>query len=293
MNIAVVIATYNRVKFLRKLLSQIHSARTSELSILTIVVDDGSKDGTRKMILENYPETIIINGEGNWWWTRCMNEGFKKAVEIKAEYVLIINDDNEVAEDYFEILLQDYNGIPRGSILGSMSVSAGNPSLIEMSGTKSFNRWLLKAEDYLKPYSPVNNSCSGIYPTYTLSGRGTVIPCILFHQIGYYNERLPQYGSDDEFILRARKYGVGTFISWNLKIYNHTYMTSESSSVRKTSFRKFTLNFFRPYSANSLKKEIILYWEYGVPWLLPFFILYYCLGSYKSFLFNYRKIKKA
>jgi hypothetical protein len=70
-------------------------------------------------------------------------------------------------------------------------------------------------------------------------------------------------------------------------------MTSENCSIKKTSFKTFTQGFFRPQSANSLKKEIILYLKYGIPVLLPVFLIIYIAAAYKSFFFNYRSLKKS
>jgi len=34
-----------------------------------IVVDDGSSDRTAEEAAKNYPKVIILQGDGNLWWT--------------------------------------------------------------------------------------------------------------------------------------------------------------------------------------------------------------------------------
>jgi GT2 family glycosyltransferase len=291
-NLTIIIATFNRKVKLTKVLTQINTQLNHLFKVNIIVIDDGSTDGTEAWISLYFPQVFIIKGDGNWWWTKSMNMGFKKAVEKDADFVLILNDDSEINPDYLQKLFDDYSSLPENSILGSMSISIEQFGAIEMSGTKSFNPLFLKAKQYLEPFTILNGSHNGVKPTTTLCGRGTLIPCLIFDKIGFYDEKLLQYGSDDEFVLRARKHGFSTFISWNARVYNYTYLTSESSSIKKITFWRFTANFFRPNTANSLRKDIHLYLHYGVPVFLPIYLIYSVLGSYKSHFFNFSKLKR-
>ena len=290
MKLAFIIPTFNRSKFLFNLLSQINLLeKISGVDIVVIVINDGSTDDTELMIKNTFPGTILITGSGNWWWTKCMNAGFIKAMELEQDCVLVMNDDVELKADYLKILLKDYKELPEKSILGSASVSSKAPHRIESAGTGTFKKWKLKFVPYFKNFEVIREDFHGIHKTWTLSGRGTLIPVCVFKLIGFYDERLPQYGSDDEFCIRANMKQLPVYISWNARVYNHTNLTSPGSVIKKDGIFVLLKSFFNRHSSNSLQKNAYLYWKYGFKCLTPVYMGWCFLGTLKAYYFNYRK----
>ena len=218
-----------------------------------------------------------------------MNEGFKKSIEFGYEYVLILNDDIEIQPDYLKTLLNDYSTLPSNSILGSASISINKPHQIESAGTKQFIKWRLKFVPYFKGFKLMNENFRGIHKSWTLSGRGTLIPVSIFNQIGLYDEKLVQYGSDDEFCIRANLNNIPVYISWNALIYNNTQLTSKGSAFKKEGLLTLLKSFYNKYSVNSLYKHVYLYNKYGYKLLLPLYLLIVISGTIKAYYFNYRK----
>lgn len=290
LKICIVISTYNRVSYLKKLLFQIKEQVISkEIELSTIVINEGSRNEIDDDVCKMFPFINIIQGTGNWWWTKCMNQGFKRSIELGYDFVLVLNDDVEILPNYITVLLNDYATLPPNSILGSASVSINQPHQIESAGTKQFIKWRFKFVPYFKGFKPIDENFIGIHRTWTLSGRGTLIPVKVFHQIGLYDENLIQYGSDDEFCIRANLRNIPVFISWNALIYNHTNLTSKGSAFKKEGFITLLKSFFNKYSVNSLRKQIYLYLKYGYKSLLPFYLSIVILGTIKAYYFNYRK----
>lgn len=290
MKIGIIIATFNRKNLLSKLIINLNSIIIpNNTTINKIIVNDGSNDGTIELLISNYNDLTIINGNGNWWWTKCMNEGFKKAIDLKNDYVLILNDDIVLAPDYLKILIEDYNKLPKGSILGSSSISINKPHKIESAGSKKFIKWKLKFSPYYSGFKLVDDHFNGIYKTWTLSGRGTLIPVEVFNKIDFYDEKLIQYGSDDEFCIRANHNNIPVFISWNARVYNQTNLTSKGAVFKKEGLWILIKSFFNKYSVNSIYKHIYLYKKYGYPILLPIYIIVVFLGTIKAYYFNYNR----
>ena len=70
-----------------------------------IVVDDGSSDLTSEEVVANYPEVIILKGDGNLWWTGAMALGMTYAYEKGADYFIWLNDDSLPAPNTLDLLI--------------------------------------------------------------------------------------------------------------------------------------------------------------------------------------------
>lgn len=290
MKLAIIIATFDRFEHLKELLGQINELKLpTDVKVTIIIIIDNLNYPFNYFVNNNHFETIIIKGTGNWWWTKSMNEGFKKAIELKQDHILILNDDIFIEKDYLDILLSDYVKLPPNSILGSTSISMSTPHRIESAGTKEFIKWRLKFIPYFKGFQLLTDKFRGVHETYTLSGRGTLIPIAVFKNVGLYDEKLIQYGSDDEFIFRAKLKGIPTYISWNAKIYNNTFLTSKGSVFKQEGITTLLKSFFNKYSVNSLSKNAYLYLKYSYKLLLPFYLLFVIAGTIKAYYFNYKK----
>lgn len=288
MKIAFVIPTFNRKDSLRRVLLNLNSISIPDSVVISkIIINDGSKDGTVELLEDNFRDSIVVNGDGNWWWTKCMNEGFKKAIDLGNDFVLVLNDDIELEANYLITLLNDYKSLPQKSILGSASISMDKPHRIESAGTKDFVKYRLKFTPYFSGFKKVDDSFAGVHRSWTLSGRGTLIPVTVFKEIGFYDEQLPQYGSDDEFCIRANLLNIPVYVSWNARVLNQTNSTSKGSVFKKEGLPTLIRSFFKKHSVNSLNKHAYLYSKYSYPVLTPLYILLVIFGTIKAYYFNY------
>src|SRR3990172_890828 len=95
--IAIVIPVFNRIKYTVECLASLKNISYPNFEI--IIVDDGSTDGTSEVIKKNYPQAVLVKGDGNLWWSKSSNIGIMKAIEDSCEYVLFLNNDDEVEKD--------------------------------------------------------------------------------------------------------------------------------------------------------------------------------------------------
>ena len=287
LKISIVIPTYNRRLELCKLLSQLNQQIYSELQIHIIVVVDGSTDGTTEMLISDFPSVIIVQGTGNWWYTKSINEGIKNASDFNPDYILCLNDDVELCENYLNKLLLSARSVEIDSFIGSISFTISKPHCIITSGVRQVIPLLNRNLMYVKPFTqtdPVN--FSGIYPSVTLSGRGTLMPYKILKRLEFYDEKFVQYLSDIDLYLRAAKLGCKVYISWDAKLFIHVEKSSATSSFISGSFPSFLKSFFNKHSRNYIPSRSRFLFRHDVKWLFPLSFIFFILGCFKAFFFN-------
>lgn len=287
MVIAAIIPTFNRKKYLNTLLAQLKNQFKEDNIIEIVIVVDGSTDGTLEMLEVEFPEVHIVKGDGNWWYTKSMNEGFKYAERLKADYVLTLNDDIEVEEDYIQQLINATLIVPENSIIGSLTLTIKKPRKIIGAGIKKIIKWKGSLVPYYKFLEPLGDKqLVGIYTSVVLPGRGMLIPCNILNKLNYFDESFKQYASDYDFCLRAQNKGYKVFISCNAKVYSHINMSSESSSFIKKPLYKFIKGFVNPYSRIYLPSRAKYIWRHGIKILWPISFLIFILASIKANFIN-------
>ena len=88
--IIVLIPIHNRIDFTRSCLTSLKNQKFKDFQI--IIVDDGSTDGSSEMLRDEFPEVKVINGDGNWWWTKSINVGIRDSIDLNPDYYLLLNN---------------------------------------------------------------------------------------------------------------------------------------------------------------------------------------------------------
>lgn len=283
-NVSIIIPTYNRKDYLKVLLNQIEAQDVSNnIQIEIVVVVDGSADGTSEMLTKHYPGVHVIHGTGDWWYTKSMNEGFAYATnKLEPDYILILNDDLELKENFIQVMINDMEKINAVSILGVLSLTYSKPRRISSAGVKEIIVWrnkLVQYYDFLEPFE--GKDLKGIHKSIVLPGRGMLIPIEILTEINYFDETFKQYFSDFDFCLRANEKGYESYITWNTNIYSHVKLTSSSSSFIRSDTLAVFKDYFNPYSRIHILSKIRYLWRHGNKFLLPITFLISFLASIK------------
>lgn len=284
-NIGIVIPTFNRLQYVRSLLNQLKSQSTNAISLFLIVIVDGSTDGTFEMLDSDFPDVEVVRGSGNWWYTKSINMGIKRALTLNVDFVLALNDDIEIGKNYLSNILNASLSVNKPCIMGSISVTSDKEKRILFSGVRKIIWWRAKSLKYhpaMSIYKP--NYTTGIHRSEVLPGRGMLISKGIIDRIGLFEEKLPQYGSDDEYCLRAAKHAYDVFVCWDALLFSHYKMTATSSAFMKPSIIEFTKSFFNKYSKNFWYKTAFIHWNYGKRITLPLTIVIIILANINSLL---------
>ncbi len=261
------IPVYNNIKYTLCCLESLQKQTYRDFKI--VICDDGSSDDTFEMIKKNFPEVILLKGDGNLWWAEAMNECLKCALYCgkKDDYILLLNNDLIVKEDYLQNLIK---AAKPNEVSGSIAINAENENEIVYAGElldKFFARSLMIHRNF-KRYEKLNE-----WEVDLLTGRGTLFPLQLLEQIGLMHNRLmPQYGADVEFSVRAKHSGYKLKINKDAKVYSYVGNTGKGSVYRKSSVKDFIISFTSLRSPNYYKSRFYFAKVYAPKFWLPVFL---------------------
>ncbi|NEO84108.1 MAG: glycosyltransferase family 2 protein [Spirulina sp. SIO3F2] len=174
-----------------------------------IVADDGSSDGTPESIQAQFPQVILIQGTGDWWWTGAIAAGMDYALtQTEAKTLVWLNDDLELAPDFIQ-QLRAICAEPQyqQAIVGGIVRDRTRPDWIMFSGLAN-GQPIRQISQFLTPYLPAE----------TLNGNMVVIPRPIAEQLGLPDvRRFPHYGGDYEYTERARRSGIPLYLSQSLQ----------------------------------------------------------------------------
>ena len=212
----IIIPVHNRKEFTRSCLRALHHQTVSD-QLRIIVVDDGSSDGTGEMLAIEFPDVIVLHGDGNLFWTAAINLGIRHALALGAEYILTLNNDTVASENFLEQMLF-WADLTPDSLLGALDIDIktrkpyyGGERVDWKCSTSRYLLNELKEEEQ-----------KGIHEVSLFPGRGLLIPKIVFETIGLFEEKkLPHYLADYDFTLQARRIGFRIFCNYDAKLYTY------------------------------------------------------------------------
>lgn len=103
-DLTVIIVTFNSSAVIEKCLNAMDAKKYD-----VVVVDNESKDDTRKIVQTNFPKVKLINSGGNIGYGRSNNLALRQA---KTEFALILNPDAVIASEDIEASLQVFKDNP-------------------------------------------------------------------------------------------------------------------------------------------------------------------------------------
>ena len=112
--VTLVIVTWNQEEIVRRCLLSIRE-HVDSLSHEVIAVDNGSTDGTREMILSEFPEVRVIAKQDNHGYGQGLNEGMRQA---RGRYIFLLNSDTVLLPGTVNTLTTFMDAHPDAGALG-------------------------------------------------------------------------------------------------------------------------------------------------------------------------------
>ena len=266
----IVTPVFNRKDFTQSYLEAL--AKQTNLNFKTIIVDDGSTDGTSEMVKTQFPDVILLTEPGDLWWAEATNIGIRYAIEQGADYIMTLNDDTLPVPDYIEKMLFHSQQNP-SALLGAFAVNVKNNQPI--FGGENLNWKTGNFESVLNKLP--EKQYQGLYPVNVFPGRGLLIPIEVFNKIGFYDSKnFPQTIADLDFTARATNAGYKIYCNFDAKIKIYPEESGGVSLRKEKSLKNYYRHLFSQRGAGNLKwftlfafknapkRYLLSYWLIGV-----------------------------
>lgn len=202
--VAVLITVHNRREKTLKCLRELYRQQLPKgHSLEVFLTDDGCTDGTAEAVRKEFPEVMIIAGDGDLFWNRGMYRAWEQASMTKDyDYYLWLNDDTVLLEGALQALLTEASELPDAVIVGSAHSSASSNELTY----GGFGAGGFDAGRLLKPNGALQK-CE------TFNGNVVLIPKSIFHRIGNLDWTFQHAIGDLDYGLRCTKAGENIVVS--------------------------------------------------------------------------------
>jgi hypothetical protein len=127
--VSIVIPNWNGKRFLVGCLDSIR--RQSYPSIETIIVDNGSQDGSVELITESYPEVRLIRFDTNTGFSPAVNAGIRSA---RGEFIALLNNDTVAEPLWVEELVKALRRHPEVGSVGCKMRTFDDPAILDGVG---------------------------------------------------------------------------------------------------------------------------------------------------------------
>lgn len=196
----------------------------TEMQIL--VIDNNSWIDPCPVVNEMFPDVTVIRLNQNRGFAGGCNYGIKLAMEAQSDYVLLLNNDTIVQQDFLGPLVAYAKSSSGVGVVAPLICYADEPDRVWFAGAKSAlglgyfeHQYLNKRRDQV-PKEP--------FVSDYVTGCCMLISATLIKSIGMLDERFFAYFEDADFCLRAQYKGYDVVCVPGSIIWH-----KESSSTRK------------------------------------------------------------
>jgi hypothetical protein len=183
--------------------SCLDSLQAQSLAIDTVVVDNGSVDGSPEYIEQNYPEVHLIKNPKNFGFTGGVNPGLQYAIENNYKYAALLNNDAIADKEWISQLVEFMEEHNEAGIATS-KICDDAKTHIDSTG-EDYSVWGLpyprgRGEKYSSKYD------SDIW-VFAGSGGASIYRVEMLKEIGLFDQDFFAYYEDVDISFRAQLAG--------------------------------------------------------------------------------------
>jgi GT2 family glycosyltransferase len=254
MDLFIVIVNYNLKEDTIDCINSLLDAKALLPNI--IVVDNQSTDGSVEALREAFDERLnIIQAEDNRGYPHALNIGIPEALKRNAEWVLLMNNDVLVAEDFLLALQEAVLKHQDVLLFSPMILYHQQPSTIWYLGSKAIPGTLIGIRSFRGKKD--NQNFPDIIPIDFVHGCAFLAHKVVFNKIGLFDDTHLIYGDDADFSWRAKLAGFKLGAIPKAKMWHKIATTMGHQKSRTRYLRIRNIIFFYQRYSNPLQKIIM------------------------------------
>jgi len=246
-----IIVVYNGLPWLEKCIGGL---LTSTIHVSVIVVDNGSADGSVDFITTHFKDITFIKSKENLGFGRANNIGIKKAYELGADFVFLLNQDAWVEAKTIQILVDSLSNNKDYGIVSPMHLNGNGNALDD-----GFSSYIipekckgLYSDLYLKSVQ------KDIYEATFINAAAWLISRDCIEIVGGFSPAFFHYAEDVNYVDRLKFYSLKIGVCPNCQI-NHdreNRKKSEFTVEKKLLENQLFLHYLNPNLENSIEKDL-------------------------------------
>ena len=236
LDLSIIVVNYNGKDLLKQCLSSVQAA-SSTVSLETIVIDNGSTDGSQEMLRSEFPQVRCVFNDRNQGFATANNQGIGIA---DGRFVLLLNSDTEIAGDSLTNLLGFAGGNPEAGIVGCRLTFADGtlqhsvrsfPSVWNLFCEATFLTELFPRSRLFGKYNRGDFDYDQPSEADWVSGAFFLIRRDVIEAIGLLDEQFFMYSEEMDYCLRASEKGLKVWYTPAATVVHH-WLTVDTVSVR-------------------------------------------------------------
>ena len=229
MKIYTIIVTYNAMQ--RNWIHRcMDSLSKSTVKTTSIIIDNGSTDGTREYVPLNYTDAIWIPQEKNLGFGQANNLGIKYAIEHQADYVLLLNQDAVLSPDALEKMLTVSDG---ESLISPLHLNGDGTRIDEM-----FRYSLKHSNNLMNDDMLIRHELAPCYESGEICAACWLMPVSLIKKIGGFNPLFFHYSEDNNYYHRMVYHGVKTLLVPDAHMYHDRKLQGSPEAFNRKRLRR-------------------------------------------------------
>lgn len=221
-----IVVTYNGIKWVDQCFE---SLRHSKIPLCTIVIDNGSADGTVQKIKSDFPEVTLIESKENLGFGKANNVGIIRAFGEGADFIFLLNQDAWIKPDTIGALIAVAEEQPSAGILSPVHYQ------------KDWKNFDIQFNRYVRP-----SACPGFLADFSSGKMKAYYTCEFINaaawlltrecisRVGLFEPLFYLYGEDANYVQRTNFHGLNlVLVPQSSAVHDRAERKGEKNEIGK------------------------------------------------------------